>query len=220
MANCCVPLLEEFFDSYVNLIADNLSSDEALIVILDKGIVRPQCCDVCPICSYVLASTDTSLKLLEATKQPNCCVSYYVNEEKRNILLDAGPSLGVNFQKYDDKQNDVYILNSMCKTNFSGCVEYLKSNIDPASFELIKQKGLIENERIFDQSALCFILNFFINKGITNPVQLGDIFNTIIDKGIVINCIGKNFTVIASVETYLKFAEAVGLTTSNTFAPL
>jgi hypothetical protein len=208
MANFCKTILEDFFSVYFKSPISGVQ--DTLYVILEKGVVRPQCCDTCPVCDYVFASTETYLKYAEAigVPQPGCCFSYYVKEESRNMMIEINSV----FEFYDKKEGDVYILDSKCKSNFSKCVEFVKNTIGEANFNILLEKGFVENERLYNQSALCFILNYYLDNGVTDPLVLTDVLVGVMDRGVVISCIGKNFTVIGSVETYLKFAEGIGLT--------
>ena len=180
--------------------------------LLDKGLVVGQCCDACPACDYVLASWQTYAKYIEAVggPKPTCCFNYFVNETTRLEAIDAS----TKFTKFDSNQNGLYTLTSECKSNFSYCVDQLKLKVGLTNFQTFINKGIFENERLYDQSALCYLLEYFYEIGVTDQNVVSDIIERLLDKGLVINCTSQNFLVIGSVETYLKYAEAVGLTVS------
>jgi hypothetical protein len=188
------------------------SINEVIDRYLDKGIVMGQCCDICPVCDYVFGSVETMSKYYEAIGGPKqgCCFSYYCNEEDWNSLKEVYPI----FEYYDTNQNGEYIQKSKCNNgNFENCLNRVKNIYAAAGLESsFKERGIIENERLFDNSAICMFLDLYEETGITDPLRTVEYLDRIFDKGVVISCSSQNFLTIASVETYLKFAEAVGYT--------
>jgi hypothetical protein len=65
-------------------------------------------------------------------------------------------------------------------------------------------------------SLLCSLQNAYLTTfgDSIAPMDLLEVWDRILDKGLVVDNSGSCYTVISSVETYLKYAEAVGLTQS------
>lgn len=89
------------------------------------------------------------------------------------------------------------------------CITRLSQIIDGGKFDALRDKGLLEYSTI--SGAGSFICNF-LDFAEANNISADDIVDTIdrvLDKGLVISC-NENAHTIASVETFLKYAEAIG----------
>lgn len=104
-------------------------------------------------------------------------------------------------------------LETACCSNT--CLDRLREIVGSIGFDQLRDKGIVEYSTIPGTGGfLCDFLNFAETNGIFNGLSIEDIteiFDRILDKGIVVGC-NENAHIIASVETYLKYAEAVGLT--------
>ena len=204
--------------------------DGILGQLLTEGIVKSNenldlCCPDCTIQLdtnisidiYVLASVETYLKFAEAigcttptpppamsgtTKQlfgggqgDDCCTHIYASvETELKFLGDAG-----------DPYNDNL---ASCSDNFNQCVNTILSSFTITELTEIKQTGIIEFGSINNSSKICKI-NEMINlyqQNSTTIINKFDVFSRILDIGIVICCY-QNEIIIASVETWLKWAE-------------
>lgn len=90
------------------------------------------------------------------------------------------------------------------------CYEALRTLVGSANYDILLDKGMVEEPTINGTGLVCKFLDF-VND---NNISVSDamlIISTIIDNGFVWHC-GEGTTVLASIETYLKYAEAVGLT--------
>lgn len=101
-----------------------------------------------------------------------------------------------------------------CNNGFDECFQELGNIVN---LDRLLDKGLIEEGTILGDTKLCTLVNFFKNNDFNldqpNSSTLDEIMDRILDKGIIIDCNQGTLT-ISSVETYLKYAEAVGLTQS------
>lgn len=88
------------------------------------------------------------------------------------------------------------------------CFQEIKDFVGPTIYSVLRDKGLLEYGTIYGGSFFCKLLAFKdeVNMSINDFAEL---LERILDKGLVISC-DNNLTTLASVETYLKFAEAVG----------
>ena len=95
------------------------------------------------------------------------------------------------------------------------CLDRLRLLIGGVGFDYLRDKGILEYSTMSTTGGfLCNFLNFAEANGIFNGLsvlEITEIIDRIMDNGIVISC-QSDILVIASVETYLKYAEAVGLT--------
>lgn len=181
---------------------------EVLDRLLDKGInLSASDIDVCcPPCNpYIFASVETFLKFAEAYGAPiPCCYNLIASTETFLKFAEAvgtggsaeGPCLG--------------------NESFSDCYQELISGQDQDFIDRILDKGIVEMGHIGNsggESNLCLI-NTFIRTAFnlqtdTPPSSLAEIIDRILDKGIVVECIGEG-SIMASMETYLKWREGVG----------
>lgn len=202
---------------------------EILDRILDKGVVQSneelQIC--CPECSqddntglYVIASVETYLKFAEAVGltgsggavpalgfgaiTPNndvtCCVHITASVETTLKFNEAcGAPTNIN-----------------CPTNFNECVNSIKETLTAEGVDRILDKGIVEFGSLSGLSQVCRLKEFIdlsLELDPLNSSSNAEILDRILDKGIIISCYGTDI-IMASVETWLKWAEAVGLTES------
>jgi hypothetical protein len=170
----------------------SMTTAEVIDRILDKGIFYPVISSSCgdnTDGTYVLASVETYLKYSEATGHADE-YSVYSSVETYLKAQAAGPSV----------RKHKLFLPSVLK---------LVKNLDAIQYsgDRVRDKGIVEIE------------NFSIIEKLDNDIDSWDfgtstrteVWDRILDKGIVFSHV-KGRGVIASVETYLKYAEAVGLT--------
>lgn len=98
------------------------------------------------------------------------------------------------------------------------CLNDLKTIVGDDAFEYLLDKGFVEYSTIDGKSYLCDILEYAKNNN-SSAQDVFDLVNVLIDDGIVIYCDGQN-KVTASVETFLKYAEAEDLNCSATLPPV
>jgi hypothetical protein len=175
---------------------------EILDIILDKGNVQSNenleiCCPDCVqvmngnnVSVYVISSVETFLKFSEAIGftrgiTPTCCTHLAASVETTLKFTEA----------FGIPENPI----PTCSKNFNSCI-----NTD---------KGVVEYGSLSGESQLCRI-NDFIDLSIElDPTSASkeEQLDRILDKGMVISCYDDEI-VTASVETWLKWAEANGLT--------
>jgi hypothetical protein len=185
--------------------------------LLDKGIVQTNdeldiCCPDCVqdmnsnrVSVYTIASVETFLKFSEAIgfnrgNTPTCCTQ---------ITASVETSLKFNDAFGDSPTNPV----PSCPTNFNSCMNTLKNSLTSEGIDRLLDKGIVEYGSLSGFSQICRI-DEFIDLSISLDPQSStkaEIIDRIIDKGIVVSCYDDEI-VIASVETWLKYAEANGLT--------
>jgi len=92
-----------------------------------------------------------------------------------------------------------------CCTN--NCFQEIKDFVGAANYDILRDKGLLEYGTIYGGSFFCKILVFKddVNMSISDFMSLLD---RILDKGLVISC-DNNLTTLSSMETYLKYDEAL-----------
>jgi hypothetical protein len=184
----------------------NSSISEILDIILDKGEVisnNPStdiCCPGCqPYETYVISSVETFLKFGEATGGDPCCVRIRASVETYLKFNEAG---------FLSSPPD-------CNPNFDECLDELLSSSTGEEIDRILDKGVVEYNTLSGDTEICRLGEFFnIAEYYSNfdggsSSTKAEIIDRILDKGIVIGCSGSEI-IIASVETYLKWAEAVG----------
>jgi hypothetical protein len=93
------------------------------------------------------------------------------------------------------------------------CLDEFKEFIGPTCFDTINDKGFVEYSSIQGKGIACKLLELAEKYNI-GPTDIFNIMNIILDKGIVVYCDQTGTISIASVEEWLKYAEALGLTQS------
>jgi hypothetical protein len=214
----CIPCVHPFkylfelIQESLNGVSNSSSFEEALDRLLDKGVVLTSCKLCCPGCGniYSLASVETQLKLLEAIEISSCCLNGYGSVE--------------TYLKYLEAFGDTNVLYECCN-GFTECIEKLECLVTSdatnaaAAIDILLDKGVTEFGNFVNNctggttgSDLCYLVQL-IKEYVPNPQSntYSAIVNRILDKGITISCYD-DYTVIGSVETWLKYGEAVGLT--------
>jgi len=166
----------------------SIPSVDQLAQILDRGDISPLC-SCCPCGNlYAFASVETFLKLGEA-------------------LGWTGPDVQSCPSWYSD----------CCTEN---CLDKLGELYGSALTDVILDKGIVEYSLLGTKSTLCDIYDYLKNNNV--PIQDAIAFvGTILDNGVVFYCnvsnpdIEGDQQVLASVETYLAYAEAMGITCND-----
>ena len=181
---------------------------------LDKGILQTNdeldiCCPDCiqdingnNVNIYVISSVETFLKFSEAIGFnkggiPTCCT---------HLTASVETSLKFSEAFGDLPKNPV----PSCPTNYNSCMNTFKNSLTSEGLDRILDKGIVEYGSLSGYSQVCRI-NEFIDTTINLDPQSGtkdEIIDRIIDKGIVVSCYNDEI-VISSVQTWLKYAEAV-----------
>lgn len=181
---------------------------EILDRILDKGITQNdeegELC--CPDCNqdglnvYVIASVETFLKFMEAipvnSQNSDCCLNSISSVETNLKLVEA---FGTSY------------LGKNCPTNFDDCWNTINQSLSAEGSDRILDKGIVEFGSIKGVSKLCDIYNFCVSSAtLNNDSTVVEVFDRVMDKGIVISCDEDRNFVTASVETWITYWEAVG----------
>jgi hypothetical protein len=230
----CIHPLDYLFEKVGRAVfspANDNPFQEIVDRILDRGIIEPNCGICCSDCDdvYVLASVETYLKFWEAmystqfggcTFQGGCCV---------NVLAAVETYL-----KYEEAAgNDD---NSTCCNGFTECSEELfcwmiQGSSDPEDDkDRILDKGIVEQGNIVNNctgvggSDLCkfteFLAEYYAIDKRAQITSKSEIVDRILDKGIVFYCNPETGEiVVASVETFLKYAENIGIICSAPAIP-
>jgi hypothetical protein len=189
---------------------------EILDIILDKGNVQSNenleiCCPDCVqvmngnnVSVYVISSVETFLKFSEAIGftrgiTPTCCTHLAASVETTLKFTEA----------FGIPENPI----PTCSKNFNSCINTIKNTLTPEGINRLSDKGVVEYGSLSGESQLCRI-NDFIDLSIElDPTSASkeEQLDRILDKGMVISCYDDEI-VTASVETWLKWAEANGLT--------
>lgn len=157
-------------------------------------------------CSNVYASTETYLKYAEAMGIT------------QSAAVEALP-LSANVQ-IDQAE---YV--TPCCNNFDECMDELicwateRASNAATVIDIIQDKGVVEYGQIQNNctgavsSSICKLVDLFVRyNNIKINISRLELIEIILDKGLVISCDSNGEIHIASVETWLKYAEAVGLT--------
>jgi hypothetical protein len=201
-----------------------LTLADAIDRILDVGLLVNSCNICCPDCDeeYILGTTETYLKWYEAVGGPvvppaisnvaaegQCCRNIFSSIEKYLLFLEA-------------TDPDTYIDYTPCCNGFTECLNdmikyfsekdcyFLERGIGYNSYDLISyllDAAIIEQNTINGSSQLCTIFN--ILKEYTDCGCFSFALIRILDKGVVIKCEDNGNMIISSMETYLKYVEAI-----------
>ena len=91
------------------------------------------------------------------------------------------------------------------------CQKELRIIIGEENYKVLLDKGMVDDASINGKSYLCSILEY-AKKNNLSPQEIFELVDSILDVGVVIDCYGEDgVKITASVETYLKYAEAGGL---------
>ena len=142
----------------------------------------------------------------EISPQCDCCpcsnIYVFASVETTLRLIEA-----LNWDANQQACTTRSYTTSCCTEN---CLDKIEELYGAAVTNVILDKGIYEYSLLGTRSTLCDIYDYLKE----NNVPEGDaveFIDTILDKGIVFQCYESN-QILASVEEYLKFAEAVGLT--------
>jgi len=160
-----------------------------IINILNNGKISPLCTECCPCGDiYVFASIETYLTFNEA---------FGWSENSKSC------SSGNAWQL------------SCCTDD---CLDKISSFAGKQVVDVILDKGFVEYSLLGGKSMLCTLYDYLVQNNLTGTAAATAIGN-FLDAGVVYQCIkdeditdGDNSkTIVASVETYLNYAEAEGL---------
>ena len=207
---------------------------EILDRILDKGNVQSNenleiCCPDCVqvmngnnVSVYVISSVETFLKFSEAVglnknyAQPAAASVYNTNAICCTHLAASVETTLKFTEAFGFPENPV----STCSKNFNSCINTIKNSLTPEGIDRLLDKGVVEYGSLLDNSQLC-IINDFIDRSIElDPTSSSkeEQLDRILDKGMIISCYDDEI-VTSSVETWLKWAEANGLTGGGAAVP-
>jgi hypothetical protein len=201
-----------------NLAVNNWELDPSLTIpeyfdiILDKGsIIEGKndkiCCSDCPTGDtfpkvYVLACVETWLKWAEAV---GITASGF---DPEGIICCNNVSASVEtYLKYkeavDDNLDDL-----CCDNDFEDCLLNLSQ---VANWGRLLDKGIVETNTVNGNTLVCTLTNLILNapEDSLGVASFTEVIDRLLDKGLVSYCCPCS-TIIASVETFLKWAEAVG----------
>lgn len=160
-----------------------------IINILNNGKISPLCTECCPCGDiYVFASIETYLLFAEFTGW-------------------------INYSKECSSGNAWQL--SCCTEN---CLDKISSFAGKVVVDTILEKGYVEYSLLGGKSMLCTLYDYLVQNNLTGTAAATAIGN-FLDAGVVYQCIkdeditdGDNSkTIVASVETYFKYAEAENL---------
>jgi hypothetical protein len=157
---------------------------------------------------YVLASVETYLKFAEAFGTDN--------ESEDDIDINIAASVETYLKFNEAYYSQVFNLNY----NYENQTEFLSTWLNIINWSNIEWSDRTEEvedkveilDRVLDKGIV--ELGYLKIKNYSEVYENPLVFDRILDKGIVISYNGINNNIlISSVETYLKYAEALGLTT-------
>lgn len=164
---------------------------ENLNEILDKGEVSSLCTDCCPCNNtYVFGSVETALLFFEATGW-------------------------IEFSKFCNNSNVGYSWYTNCCTDT--CLEKLSNYLGEYASTIL-DKGIFEYSLLGGKSMTCILYDWFVENEVS-PEDAGAMLSGILDKGVVFYCNKDNTLnngnqsnqILASVETYINWAEALNI---------
>jgi hypothetical protein len=210
--------------------------DGILNQLLNQGIVKSNenldlCCPDClntfnsgqmGAYTYVLSSVEQFMKFAEVAgctggpAIPNEQKLGYYNPGECGCCTHIYASVETELKFYEDYNDPDNNRSDLCPDNFNQCVDNILSSFTTNERSRILDVGIIEFGSISGSSKICKVnemINLFIqdNQMSTNKF---DVFLSILNVGIVICCY-ENEIVIANIETWLKWAEGVGIIPSQ-----
>lgn len=148
---------------------------------------------------------ETILDKGEISPQCDCCpcsnIYVFASVETALKFLEAAGWIG-----YQQDCTTRSYSTSCCTEN---CLDKLEELYGAILTDRILDKGMYEYSLLGTRSTLCDAYDYLKDNNVPVNDAL-DFIDMILDKGIVFQCHGDN-QILASVETYLKYAEAVGL---------
>jgi hypothetical protein len=194
----------DLFTFLLNEVDSSIDPDLHLVYLLDRGVAFPKSILCCPSCGpYFIGSIDAAEKLLEGFSNcAECCISAKANEQMTLQLQETLASYGLE-QNYP------------CDNDFTSKINALLSEMNSNPDKTYDVNDFLD-KGVIEYGSLNADLSSSINK-LRDFLYSADfdetedvIFNTIIEKGLVLHCT-QYWTIVASVETFLKYAEALGL---------
>jgi hypothetical protein len=91
------------------------------------------------------------------------------------------------------------------------CFDKLKDFIGLTCFQNLQDQGMFEYSSILGRGLVCKLLDIAEKYNIKGP-DFYDILYVIVDKGVVAHCSPDGLKTIASVETFLEYADSMGWT--------
>jgi hypothetical protein len=93
------------------------------------------------------------------------------------------------------------------------CFTELRDFIGLACFQNLQDKGMFEYSSIQGLGLVCKLLDIAKKYNIPSN-EVYEILGKIIDKGLIVHCSPDGTNIVASVDTWLNYADAVGITIS------
>lgn len=156
--------------------------------------------------SSSLEYLDRLLDKGEVSPQCDCCpcsnIYVFASVETALKFLEA-----VGWIENQEQCSERSYFTDCCTDN---CIDKLEDLYGTNLTDRILDKGVYEYSLLGTKSILCDLYNYLKdnNVGLDDAIDFAD---RLLDKGVVFQCYGEN-QILASVETYLKYAEAVGIT--------
>jgi len=148
---------------------------------------------------------ETILDKGEVSPKCDCCpcsdIYVFASVETALMIIE-----GLNWNTSQQQCETRSYTTSCCTEN---CFDKLGELYGDAVTDRILDKGIYEYSLLGSRSTLCDIYDYLKDNDVSEPDAI-DFIDMILDKGIVFQCYGDN-QILASVETYLRFAEAAGL---------
>lgn len=219
-SNCCIHPFKFIFDTVAEALqnpSNRSSFAEVFDRVLDKGLVTTNCNICCPECggAYNLASVETGLKFIEAVGAEGdfvCCSNVYASVEtylKYSEAVATNESVAPCCNGFNQCVDDLLCWATGDTVNGT---ETLDRILDKGIFEY---GGILNNCSPARNSEICYLLQLIqeYNALEGSTLSRAEFIDILLDKGIAIGCASDGqIVVMSSTETYLKFAEAIGLT--------
>ena len=172
--------------------------------LLDTGVVMPKSAICCPSCGpYMIGSIETFGKFIEAIGSCyGCCVSARGNNRVITILEEILSFYGLS---------ENYPCDNDFITKINALLSEMNSNTGKTyDTDYFLDKGIVEYGSLNANfsSSINNLEDFLYSGNFTETEDI--VFNMMIDKGVVLYC-SQYWTVVASVETFLKYGEATGV---------
>lgn len=217
----CIEPLDYFLNRILEIYhsGDYNTIDEALIDVLNKGLVVNSCNFCCDQCDYILASVETFLSYTEpilaspfpigavaTTGRSICCQNIYASVETYLKYADVRPE----FITGDDDAPEIASCSSniTCCNDFRDCVLEIGCNAKCFNFNLLLDKGIVEVQAPNKVSGLCKIIEF-LKEHINPETCFGELIDLIMDYGIVIYCDPNGRIVFGKVETVMDYKAVI-----------
>ena len=123
-----------------------------------------------------------------------------------DIYVFAGVETFLKFAEAAGVTSDPVISETPCC--YERCITELYDYVGSAeNIESILIKGIVEYSTIQGKSFVCLLLDFATENDLSGD-ELAELIVYILDLGVVVSCINGN-TIVSSVETWLRWAEAM-----------